>query len=169
MKQHMFKEVLIMSITHKAKPKTAGNKALVRNTSVRNIRKPITNKPTSISIKIDEIKNGYSIEKFEHLKEKLGVSKEILANVVNISLATMHRRKTTSGKLSSDESDKIYRLEKLYTTALEVLENKHTVQVWFNTEQTALGGKTPLEYADTLPGAEEVERVLRCMEHGIVI
>jgi putative toxin-antitoxin system antitoxin component (TIGR02293 family) len=72
-------------------------------------------------------------------------------------------------RLTSDESEKIYRLEKLYETALDVLENKDNVKTWFNTSQIVFEGKTPLEYADTLPGSEEVERVLRRMEHGIVL
>jgi len=122
-----------------------------------------------ISGKINEIKKGYPIEKFERLKDELGISKELLARVANISLATMHRRKSSSGRLSPDESDKIYRIEKLYAAALEVFESTEGVRLWFTTVQTVFGGRTPLEYADTLPGAEEVERVLRRMEHGIVL
>jgi putative toxin-antitoxin system antitoxin component (TIGR02293 family) len=118
---------------------------------------------------ISEIKRGYSLDKFEQLKEDLGVNKEKLAKIASISLATMHRRKIASGRLTSDESEKVYRLEKLYETALEVLENKDNVKAWFNTTQVVFEGKTPLEYADTMPGSEEVERVLRRMEHGIVL
>lgn len=118
---------------------------------------------------INEIKKGYSIDKFEQLKENLGVNKEKLARIASISLATMHRRKVSLGRLTSDESEKIYRLKKLYETALDVLEDKDNVKAWFNTSQVVFEGRTPLEYADTLPGSEEVERVLRRMEHGIVL
>ncbi|MBW1797126.1 MAG: DUF2384 domain-containing protein, partial [Deltaproteobacteria bacterium] len=31
----------------------------------------------------------------------------------------------------------------------------------------ALGGKTPLEYADTEPGAQEVDELLGRIEHGV--
>jgi putative toxin-antitoxin system antitoxin component (TIGR02293 family) len=119
--------------------------------------------------RINKIKKGYSIVKFDQLKEALGVNKEKLARIASISLATMHRRKIAMGRLTSNESEKIYRLEKLYETALEILEDKGKVKSWFNTSQIVFEGKTPLEYADTLPGSEEVERVLRRMEHGIVL
>lgn len=119
--------------------------------------------------RIDAIKKGYSVDKFERLKEDLGVNQEKLAKVASISLATMYRRKISPGRLTSNESEKIYRLEKLYETALEVLEKKDAVKVWFNTTHMVFEGKTPLDYADTLPGSEEVERVLRRIEHGIVL
>jgi putative toxin-antitoxin system antitoxin component (TIGR02293 family) len=122
-----------------------------------------------VHARINEIKKGYSIDKFEQLKEDLGVNKEKLARIASISLATMHRRKVSLGRLTSDESEKIYRLENLYETALDVLEDKDNVKAWFNTSHVVFEGKTPLEYADTLPGSEEVERVLRRMEHGVIL
>jgi putative toxin-antitoxin system antitoxin component (TIGR02293 family) len=124
---------------------------------------------SAISSVISRIKHGYPIEKFERLKEDLGVNREKLASIANISLATIHRRKTTVGRLTADESEKIYRLERLYKTAMDLFENAADVRAWFNTPQIVFEGKTPLDYADTLPGAEEVQRVLRRMEHGIVL
>jgi putative toxin-antitoxin system antitoxin component (TIGR02293 family) len=132
-------------------------------------KKPSQVVSTEIHGEIIEIKKGYSIDKFEQLKDDLGVSKETLAKIASISLATMHRRKISSGRLTSDESEKIYRLKKLWEIAVDVLENRDTVKAWFSTPQIVFEGKTPLEYADTLPGSEEVERVLRRMEHGIIL
>jgi uncharacterized protein (DUF2384 family) len=37
----------------------------------------------------------------------------------------------------------------------------------FEKIQKGLGGKTPLEYADTEPGAREVEDLLGRLEHGV--
>jgi putative toxin-antitoxin system antitoxin component (TIGR02293 family) len=128
-----------------------------------------SNWTNEIHSQISEIKKGYSIDKFEQLKEDLGINQEMLAKIASISLATMYRRKISSGRLTSDESEKIYRLKKLYETALEVLETKNNVKTWFSTSQIVFENKTPLEYADTLPGSEEVERVLRRIEHGIVL
>ncbi len=118
---------------------------------------------------IRRIKQGYPIGKFERLKGDFGVTSEKLADIASISLATLHRRKVSAKHLTPDESEKIYRLERLYATALEVLEKKEIVRAWFNAPQIVFEGKTPLEYADTLPGSEEVERVLRRMEHGVVL
>jgi len=156
----------MVDVAKTTKKKSSGLKPASRvRGSIRN-RESVQ---TGISFKINEIKEGYPLEKFDLLKDNLGVNKEALARVANISLATMHRRKNASGRLSSDDSEKIYRFENLFSTALEVLESRESVQAWFNTAQIVFEGRTPLEYADTLPGAEEVERVLRRMEHGIVL
>jgi putative toxin-antitoxin system antitoxin component (TIGR02293 family) len=122
-----------------------------------------------ISSLISQIKRGFPIDTFERLKEEFGVNQEKLADVASISLATLHRRKVGMRRLTPDESENIYRLEKLYKIAVEVLGNKNSVKLWFSTPQMVFEGKTPLEYADTLPGAEEVERVLRRIEHGVLL
>jgi putative toxin-antitoxin system antitoxin component (TIGR02293 family) len=122
---------------------------------------------TTITANIQNIKQGYSIHEFESLKSALGISGERLTMLAGISPATMHRRKS-SGVLTPDESEKIYRLRKIYDTAMDVLENEENVKTWLNTPQRVFEGKKPLDYADTLPGCEEVERVLRRMELGIV-
>jgi len=136
---------------------------------IGNKKRRFSNWTNEVHSRIQEIKKGYSLDKFERLKEELGVNQERLAKIASISLATMYRRKVASGRLTSDESEKIYRLEKLYETALEVLENKDAVKAWFNTAHVVFEGKTPLDYADTLPGSEEVERVLRRIEYGVVL
>jgi putative toxin-antitoxin system antitoxin component (TIGR02293 family) len=38
---------------------------------------------------------------------------------------------------------------------------------WFKAPNRALGNTTPFEYADTEPGAREVEDVLGRIEHGV--
>ena len=119
----------------------------------------------NVNKNILDIKKGYSFDRVEELKGALGLSNDQLALLTGISLTSMHRRKT-SGRLTPDESEKIYRLEKLYRIALDVLEDGSEVISWFNAPQIVLGGKKPIDYADTAPGCEEIERVLRRMEHG---
>jgi putative toxin-antitoxin system antitoxin component (TIGR02293 family) len=118
---------------------------------------------------IRQIKTGYPIATFEHLKDDLGVNLQKLAAITNISLATLHRRKVQSQRLTSTESERIFRLLRLYGTALEVLEDRNFVKTWLNTPQKVFENKTAIEYADTQPGAEEVERVLKRMEHGVAL
>lgn len=124
--------------------------------------------PGEIGDDIREIKLGYAIDRFESLKKGFGVNGETLSRIASISLATMHRRKI-SGRFTANESEKLYRLQKLYETALEVLETEENVKAWFNTRQIVFENKTPIEYADTLPGSDEVENVLRRMEHGVIL
>jgi putative toxin-antitoxin system antitoxin component (TIGR02293 family) len=149
--------------THAPVPKSAAGAVKDRTPGLTGLSSP------EVSSLIHQIKRGFTIDKFERLKEEFGVNREKLADVASISLATLHRRKVSMKRLSPDESDKLYRLEKLYNAALEVLGDKGSVRSWFNTPHVVFEGKTPLEYADTLPGAEEVERVLRRIEHGVLL
>ncbi|MBN1129178.1 MAG: DUF2384 domain-containing protein [Chitinispirillaceae bacterium] len=123
-------------------------------------------KPSSI---IRQIKTGYPVAVFDHLKDDYGVNLQTLATITGISLPTIHRRKKGSGRLSAVESERVFRLQRLFTVALEVFEDRDFVRSWFTTPQRVFEGRTPLEYADTQPGAEEVEKALRRMEHGITL
>jgi putative toxin-antitoxin system antitoxin component (TIGR02293 family) len=131
-------------------------------------RKRIGSSRSGLRSTIGEIKRGYSVDRFAHLKEEFGVNSDRLARIASISLATLHRRKASTKRLTTDESEKVYRLQKLYETALEVLGDPDTVKAWFSAPLPLFEGKAPLDYADTLPGSEEVERVLRRMEHGVL-
>ncbi len=161
---------LSIAVCRKKAEKTNGARHKRQSNVVKeNYPLPHSSVQPEIASLIRRIKRGYPIDKFERLKEEFGVNREKLAGIASISLATLHRRKISTKHLTPEESEKIYRLERLYAAALEVLENKEAVQAWFNAPQIVFEGKTPLEYADTLPGSEEVERVLRRMEHGVLL
>ena len=61
------------------------------------------------------------------------------------------------------------KLEKLYLKAVEVFESDQNAHIWFNTPQKIFKNRTPLDYASTLEGAQEVERVLERIEHGVYL
>jgi uncharacterized protein (DUF2384 family) len=48
-----------------------------------------------------------------------------------------------------------------------VFEDEETVENWFKTPARGLAGMPPLKYADTELGAQEVERLLIRIEHGV--
>lgn len=68
----------------------------------------------------------------------------------------------------SDESDKVYRLARIYALALEVLEDKQHAIQWLNTSKISLGNVTPLSLLDTAAGTQEVEHLLRRIEYGVL-
>jgi putative toxin-antitoxin system antitoxin component (TIGR02293 family) len=115
---------------------------------------------------IQNIKKGLPISAFEKIQKELDVSTGTLASTVNIAARTLARRKK-EGRFHSDESERVLRIASLFDRALQVLHNKNRVQLWFKSPQKGLGGKTPLEYADTEPGAREVEDLLGRLEHGV--
>jgi len=47
------------------------------------------------------------------------------------------------------------------------LEDAEITRQWLKMPAKALGGKTPLEYADTEPGTQEVEDLLVRIEYGV--
>ena len=66
-----------------------------------------------------------------------------------------------------DESDRLYRIARLYERAAEVLGDAETARRWRKKEAWALGGRTPLEFASNEAGAQEVERLLGRIEYGV--
>jgi len=117
---------------------------------------------------ISQIKSGLPVKVFFALKDEINISAEELARVVWIAPRTLLRRKQ-EGRLQKEESERVVRLQRLFEKALDVFEDRAAAQSWFKSPQLALGGKTPLDYADTELGAREVENLLSRIEHGVFV
>ena len=115
---------------------------------------------------IRELKHGFPMSAFENLQAAMDIPAKTLANVTNIASRTFTRRKK-EGRLQTDESERLFRIASLYDRAIEVLGNSERARAWFKGPKKALGGKTPLQYADTEPGAREVENLLGRLEYGV--
>ncbi len=120
------------------------------------------------SFTVTQIKSGLPVKVFFALKEQINIITEELAHVVGIAPRTLLRRKQ-EGRLQKEESERVVRLQRLFEKALDVFEDRAATQSWFNSPQLALGGKTPLDYADTELGAREVENLLSRIEHGVFV
>ena len=115
---------------------------------------------------IQKVKKGLPVKSFEKLGKKLGVSDNLLAQIVNIPRRTLTRRKQ-QGRLNAEESEKVLRIARLYDKALDVFEDEKSAEKWLKEPARGLGGDIPLEYAKTELGAREVERLLSRIEHGV--
>ncbi|MEF8796357.1 MAG: antitoxin Xre-like helix-turn-helix domain-containing protein [Salinivenus sp.] len=115
---------------------------------------------------VEAIREGLPAEALGWLKESLGLTARELAGVIHVSRRTMSRRKK-EGRLKPDESERAMRLIRLYRRAVEVLGGPAEATSWLREENFALGGETPLKFADTEPGARRVEQLLGQIEHGI--
>lgn len=115
---------------------------------------------------ISRIKRGLPTASFEKLREEFGVTAAELAATLNINMRTLARRKQ-SGRLDVDESERVYRLARLFQIALNLFQETELARRWFAAPKDIFGGLTPLNYADTEPGAQEVEKQLRRLEHGV--
>jgi putative toxin-antitoxin system antitoxin component (TIGR02293 family) len=56
---------------------------------------------------------------------------------------------------------------RLYALAKKVFVTDENTRGWFHGRIRALGGKTPIEFARTEPGAREVEDLIGRIEDGI--
>ena len=112
------------------------------------------------------LKRGLSVSSFETLQVAMAISAAELAACTNIAVRTLSRRKQ-EGRLHKDESERLYRIGALFDRATEVLGSRESARHWFKTPKRALAGASPLEYADTEPGAREVESLLGRLEHGV--
>ncbi len=116
---------------------------------------------------VRSIRRGFSVRSVERIRARLGLSMEEVAGVIGASKRTLARRQR-EGRLESSESDRLYRLARLYEQAVDVFEEEEDVRRWFRQPQWALGGQAPLSSASTDPGAREVELLLQRIEHSVL-
>ncbi len=115
---------------------------------------------------ISRIKKGLPFNMFAQLCNDLGVPEKELCRIFKISPSTLARRKK-SGQLSFEESERVFRISRLYDRALGVFKDPEQSSNWFKEPSWALGNVPPLEYADTELGAKEVEDLLGRLENGV--
>jgi len=127
---------------------------------------PAAEEPPTQTVKA--IREGLPAEALTWLTETLGITADELANLVHVSRRTMSRRKK-DGRLKPDESERALRLIRLYQRAADVLGDPAEARSWLKEPNFALGEETPLEFADTEPGARRVEHILGQIEHGIPV
>jgi len=115
---------------------------------------------------IARLKQGLSVASFERLSEVMGIAPLRLAAAANIATRTLARRKT-AGRLPFSESERVFRLAVLFDRAVDALGDAERARRWFQSPLKALGGRSPLDYADTEIGAREVEDLLGRIEYGV--
>jgi len=122
--------------------------------------------PQSSAKLIARIKEGLPVKAFDRLRKNLDISEKALAKTLNIAISTLARRKNT-GRMTFEESERIYRIARLYDRAVEVFGDKKMGRKWLKEPAWALGDVPPLEFAETELGAQEVDDLLGRIEHGV--
>lgn len=106
---------------------------------------------------------GLRRDTFNRLKSVINTSGEDLCHIVRIPPRTLARREV----FEPDESERILRVASVFQKAIEVMGSLESARRWFAGPKKALGGKTPMEFCDTEPGAQEVFNLLGRIEHGV--
>ena len=113
------------------------------------------------------IKDGLQPTFLDQLQFMIGLSRQELAHRVGIPKSTLDRRVRQGTRLTPAESERVLRLYRLFKIAAEILGGEDKARVWFTTPNATLGGVTPIVFADTEPGAREVENLLGRIQYGV--
>lgn len=121
------------------------------------------------SAAVDRILAGLPVEEFDALRSMLGLSVEIMAAMIGISVATLSRRRAKKQPLDRDHSDRLMRYARLYWMTVDYFGDPATAREWLARSARGLGGRSPLEFAETEMGAREVEDLIGRLEHGVYV
>jgi putative toxin-antitoxin system antitoxin component (TIGR02293 family) len=113
------------------------------------------------------ISKGSPIEAADSLKLWLSLQDLDLARLLGVSEKTLSRWRIRHGKLDPVSSDRLYRVARIAALAGEVLENRAAAVSWLERPQVGLGNRKPLDLLTTAAGADEVEKLLIRIEHGV--
>ncbi len=115
---------------------------------------------------VETVRAGVPYKALESVRQAAGLSREEASSLLGIPRRTLARRRK-EGRLTVEESDRVYRLAHLMARALEVFGDQGKVLRWLRKPNRALGGVVPLSRLDTDAGTREIERILGRLEHGV--
>lgn len=115
-----------------------------------------------------QIEKGLPMAALDRFLKNSGFTQEQLLQLLQIAPRTYMRRKQ-QGRLSPDESDRLVRAARVFSKALHLFAgDTEEAATWLNDAQRAFRGVSPLEMARTDIGAQEVERLIFQLEHGVL-
>ena len=120
---------------------------------------------------IDRVETGFSMAALARVQRHVGLDEREAAAIMGTSVRTLARRRK-AGRLEAEESDRLYRIARLFERAVEVFggdaEAADEARLWLRMPQWGLGDETPLAYARTETGAREVEALLNRIDYGVL-
>ena len=118
---------------------------------------------------IKALREGLSYRAFERVTRLMELQEKELSLLVMLgySRRTAQRVRSEQRRLEAPYADRLFRMARVIARATEVLESEEKARKWLFRENRALGGQKPFELLDTKVGADEVERVLGRIEHGV--
>jgi putative toxin-antitoxin system antitoxin component (TIGR02293 family) len=113
-----------------------------------------------------QIRRGLSMDLALHLQQFLDLTDEQAARLIGRSRSTFARYRDKGKALGVPEAERLVRYTRLLARAADTFGSTEEARDWMRESNHALGGSTPLELAQTDPGATLVSDVLRGMQHG---
>jgi putative toxin-antitoxin system antitoxin component (TIGR02293 family) len=128
-------------------------------------------RPRSASQTIGAVRKGLPAERLNSMARLLSVDRDVLLKILGISERTLQRiqhKMVLSPRLSPAASDRLSRIDRIYTLAAEVFGSGEKAADWLKRPSRALGKELPLRLLDTDAGTQQVECELRQIQHGFV-
>ena len=98
----------------------------------------------------------------------LAVDRTLLLRILGVSERTIQRKHMLSERLSPAASDRLSRIDRIYTLAVDVFGDGGKAAQWLKRPSRALANEVPLKLLDTDAGTQQVERELRQIQYGFV-
>ncbi|MDX1997900.1 MAG: antitoxin Xre/MbcA/ParS toxin-binding domain-containing protein [Thermoanaerobaculia bacterium] len=115
------------------------------------------------------VRSGLSYQAVERLAAEIELPLPQISDLIQVPSRTLLRRKS-EGRLHPDESDRLMRLLRVFSRALELFEgDAESARRWLGRPLPALGGASPLRFAMTDVGAQEVDALIGRLEHGVIV
>ena len=116
---------------------------------------------------VTHLKKGLPYDVVKQFQKTSQLPMESINRVARISPRTLARRKAT-GRLTSEESERLFRLSQIFEKAVVLFDGDATAaRVWLESPNRALGQQSPLVLAESEIGAGEVEDLIGRLEHGV--
>ncbi len=100
------------------------------------------------------------------LANSLHLSVSELTKYLHVSERTLQRY-SPDKNLSTELSDRVLQIAKVYVRSLDVFEEPEITSEWLKQPNVALGNIAPIEYLDTSSGVEIVLDELTRIEYGV--
>jgi putative toxin-antitoxin system antitoxin component (TIGR02293 family) len=116
---------------------------------------------------VEQIESGLKVGVVDQVARDLRVPAATVRKLAKISSSTFSRRQKT-GFLSSEESDRIFRLRSAIERTTGFFEgNKAAARQWLKQPAVALDGVRPIEMLVNEAGVRAVEALLSRLEYGV--
>jgi putative toxin-antitoxin system antitoxin component (TIGR02293 family) len=112
------------------------------------------------------IREGLPTGLVAHLQTLLGLTDEEAAQLIGRSRSTYARYRNAGRDLGMAEAERAVRLAQLIALAADTFGALGEALGWMHEPNYALGGRVPLDLAETDPGARVVRNLLHGIQHG---
>ncbi|VAX17799.1 hypothetical protein MNBD_IGNAVI01-1036 [hydrothermal vent metagenome] len=102
-----------------------------------------------------------------NFRKHFEISRDFIAELLNISDPTIYRWIRNNKKLERNYSIQLFELAELFLYGAEVFENNENFFKWLDLPNTALGGLEPKELLELPGGISKVKDLLGRIEYGV--